>query len=57
MDRAVLRSYVLNQQIGTDAVDYKQFTMTLHEDGRCICSGVDLQNHIADWNTWPMLSN
>lgn len=55
MDRAVLRTYVINQQIGTAADPYRQFTIVLHDDGRCICSGVDLRNHIGDWNTWPRI--
>lgn len=53
MDRAVLRNYVNNSNIGTRAGDYRQLNIVLHKDGRCICSGVDLRNHIGDWVTWP----
>lgn len=55
MDRAVLRTYVRNNQLGTAAGDYRQFNMTLHNDGRLICSGIDLANHLEDWATWPRL--
>lgn len=55
MDRAVLRNYVQNQNLGTPALLYRQFVFVLHDDGRCICSRVDLQNHIGDWATWPAL--
>jgi len=55
MDRAVLRNYVRNQNMGTPANDYRQFVFVHHEDGRCICSGINLQNHIGDWGTWPDL--
>jgi len=57
LDRPVLRNYVRNSNVGTfDAVrGYRQLAVTLHDDGRAICSGVDLQNHLEDWNTWPQL--
>ncbi len=55
MDRAVLRNYVLNQSLGTGAAPYRHFVFVLNDDGRCICSGVDLKNHIGDWATWPSL--
>lgn len=55
MDRAVLRNYVVNQNLGTAAGDYRQIAITYHDDGRCICSGIDLQNHVGDWATWPEL--
>lgn len=55
MDRAVLRNYVLNQNLGTAAGAYRQLVFRLYDDGRCICSGIDLQNHVADWATWPEL--
>jgi hypothetical protein len=55
MDRAVLRNYVVNQKIGTEAKDYRQFTVVLHDDSRCMCSSVDLKSHIGDWNTWPKI--
>ncbi len=55
MDRPVLRTYVRNNHLGTSAGDYRQFNMVLHDDGRLICSGVDLQNHLEDWATWPRL--
>src|SRR5262245_5259248 len=55
MDRAVLRTYVMSQKIGTSAGDYRQFTIVMHDDDRCICSGVDLKMHIGDWATWPRL--
>jgi len=53
MDRAVLRNYVNNQSLGTANGAYRQFNFVLHEDGRCVCSGIDLKNHISDWATWP----
>ena len=55
MDRAVLRNYVRNQQMGTASGLYTQFTMVLHDDDRCTCSGIEVQNHIGGWNTWPRL--
>lgn len=55
MDRPVLRTYVRNNNMGTPAGDYRQFSMVLHDDGRLICSGVDLRNHLEDWATWPRL--
>jgi len=55
MDRAVLRNYVNNQNLGTAAGTYRQFNFVLHDDGRCVCSSIDLQNHIGDWATWPDL--
>jgi hypothetical protein len=53
MDRSVLRNYVRNNQFGSLAGEYRQISVTLHDDGRAICSAVDLHNHINDWNTWP----
>lgn len=53
MDRPVLRNYVNNSGMGTRAGTYRQLNIVLHKDGRCICSGLDLQNHIGDWATWP----
>jgi hypothetical protein len=55
LDRPVLRNYVRNSNMGTLANDYRQLSVTLHDDGRAVCSGVDLQNHLEDWNTWPAL--
>ncbi len=55
MDRAVLRANVRNNSMGTANGDYRQFRVILHDDGRCICSGLNLANHIGDWNTWPRL--
>jgi len=55
MDRPVLRAYVRNNRLGTAAGDYRQLNMVLHNDGRLMCSGVDLQNHMEDWATWPRL--
>jgi hypothetical protein len=42
MDRAVLRNYVVNNNLGTPANDYRQIYITLHNDGRTICSGTTL---------------
>ena len=55
MDRSVLRNYVRNNDLGTLANDYRQINITLHDDRRVTCSGVDLMNHMGDWNTWPRL--
>ena len=55
MDRAVLRTYVRNQNMGTPAGDYRQFTFVFHQDDRLVCSGIDLANHLEDWATWPRL--
>lgn len=55
MDRAVLRNYIVNQKLGTPAGGYRQLNFVLHDDGRCVCSKVDLKNHIGDWITWPKL--
>jgi hypothetical protein len=55
MDRSVLRNYVRNNNAGTLAGDYRQISITVHDDGRVMCSGVDLRNHIGDWNAWPGL--
>ena len=55
IDRPVLRTYVRNNAIGTAAGDYRQLTMVLHDDGRVICSGVNLANHLEDRATWPTL--
>ena len=55
MDRAVFRSYVVNNNFGTLAGDHRQVSITLHNDGRAICSGTNLQNHLEDWVTWPII--
>jgi len=55
MDRPVLRSYVRNNNLGTLAGEYRQINIVLHEDGRAMCSGVDLQNHLEDWDAWPRM--
>lgn len=55
MDRPVLRTYVRNNRMGTAAGDYRQFTITLHDDGQVICSKINLSNHLEDWATWPWL--
>lgn len=55
MDRAVLRAYVRNINFGTPSGDHRQVFITLHDDGRATCSGINLQNHLEDWNTWPKL--
>lgn len=55
MDRAVLRNYVLNFNLGTLNNGYRQITITLHNDGRVICSGQNLANCLEDWSTWQDL--
>jgi hypothetical protein len=55
MDRSVLRNYVINNNLGTAANDFRQISVTLHNDGRAICSGTDLRNHLEDWVTWPVI--
>ena len=55
IDRTVLRTYVRNSNLGTLAGDYRQINMTLHDDGRAICSGIEIQNHLEDWVTWPVI--
>lgn len=51
MDRPVLRAYVRNNQLGSPAGDYRQFSFAFHNDGRLICSGTNLTNHLEDWAT------
>ena len=55
MDRAVLRTYVRNNNMGTPAGDYRQFTFVYGNDDTLVCSGVDISNHMNDWATWPTL--
>ncbi len=55
MDRAVLRNYVVNFNLGNLHNLYRQIYMTLHEDGRAICSQQNFQGHLEDWATWPEL--
>ena len=55
MDRPVLRTYVRNNNLGTAAGEYRQLTFVFHQDGRLMCSGIDLANHLEDWATWPRL--
>ncbi len=55
IDRAVLKNYVIQNNLGTLAGDYRQITITLHDDGRATCSKLELKNHLGDWNTWPNL--
>jgi hypothetical protein len=55
MDRAVLRTYVRNNHVGTLNGDYRQVNIVLHDDGRAICSGIDLHGHLEDWATWPTI--
>ena len=55
MDRAVLRNYVVNNNLGTAANDFRQVNITLHNDGLAICSGTNLRNHLEDWVTWPII--
>ncbi|SFN73067.1 hypothetical protein SAMN05216289_1741 [Dokdonella immobilis] len=57
MDRPVLRNYVRNSNMGTlDAArGYRQLSVVLHNDGRAVCTTINLQNHLEDWNTWPQL--
>jgi hypothetical protein len=55
MDRAVLRNYVVNHQVGTLNNDHRQITVTLNNNGNVTCSGQNLTNHLEDWNTWPEL--
>ncbi len=56
MDRSVLKNYVVNQDVGTPAGDYRRISIVLHDDGRAICSRVDWRNHLEDWDTWHVLS-
>lgn len=53
MERSVLRNYVNSSNFGTPSGGYRQLNFVLHDDKRCICSGVDLRIHIGDWATWP----
>ena len=55
MDRAVLRIYVRNQGLGTASESHRVFTIVVHNDSRCMCSGIDLRSHVGDWATWPAL--
>src|SRR5690606_15916965 len=42
MDRAVLRNYVNNQNMGSNGNDYHQLYVTLDNNGNATCSGVNL---------------
>ena len=53
MDRAVLKNYVVNLELGSLNNQYCQVWMTLHDDNRTICSKQNLTNHLEDWDTWP----
>ena len=55
MDRVVLRTYVRNQEMGTAAGDYRQFTFIYGDDDTLTCSGINIANHLSDWATWPEL--
>jgi hypothetical protein len=55
MDRAVLNNYVVGQHLGTPAGAYRQISIVLHDNGDAICSGVNLNHHLENWNTWPAL--
>jgi hypothetical protein len=55
MDRAVLNNYVIGQRLGTAAGQYRQISITLHNNGDVICSGINLNHHRENWNTWPVL--
>ena len=55
MDRAVLRNYVNNQDMGSSGAAYHQLYMTLGNDGTVVCSGINLSGHLEDWATWPAL--
>lgn len=56
MDRAVLMNYTA-QGVGTlDPMrNYRQVSVTVHDDGRAICSRMDLSHHLENWSTWPEL--
>ena len=56
MDRAVLRNYVNNQNMGSAGPEYHQLYITLSDTGNetfATCSGIDLSAHLEDWVTWP----
>ena len=53
--RNLLRNYVVAHGLGSlsTAGDYRQLSVTLHDDGRAVCSGVDLSHHVEDFAVWP----
>jgi hypothetical protein len=53
--RNILHNYVVANSLGTLAGDYRQICVTLHNDGRAICSSVDLTHHLDDFSAWPSL--
>lgn len=55
IDRPVLRNYVINQNLGTLHQAHRQIWITVHDDGSATCSGINVHNHLEDWNTWPQL--
>lgn len=55
MDRAVLRNYVVNQNMGSGEGDYLQLYVTLSDEGQVTCSGINLTNHLEGWDTWPVI--
>lgn len=55
MDRAVLRNYAVNNNLGSLHKGHRQITITLNNNGAATCSNVSLSNHLEDWNTWPPL--
>jgi hypothetical protein len=55
LDRAVLRNYVNNHDMGSEGPIYHQLYITLSQDNEASCSGLNLTHHLEDWNTWPVL--
>ena len=53
--RNLLRNYVVAHGLGSlsTAGDDRQMSVTLHDDGRAVCSGVDLSHHPGDFSVWP----
>lgn len=52
IERTVLNNYVVANDLGTAAGDYRQVNMTLSDDGVLTGSGLMLTHHLDAWNTW-----
>ena len=53
--RNLLYNYVVANSLGSLSGDYRQIAVTLHDDGRAECSGVDLCHHLGDFAAWPAI--
>lgn len=55
MTRAQLLAYVDNHNVGTvaDKGDFLRISITLHDNGRAVCSKCEWQAHLENWGPWP----